>query len=572
MDAGLHLPRLLAVARGDEPADVVLRNTQLVNVASGEVHAADIALAGAHIAAVGAGYHARVEHDLGGAYVAPGFIDAHVHIESAMVPPSEFARVVVPRGVTAVISDPHEIANVVGADGVRFMLKDARQSALSVYFNAPSCVPATQLATAGARLDSTDLKALRAEPEVLGLAEVMNYPGVIQGDSEVLAKLSLFRGCPIDGHCPGLSRAELNAYVAAGVGSDHESTSVEEARHKLRLGLRVFLREATSARNLRALLALVGPASERRLCFCTDDRHVPDLIDEGSVDHLVRVAIDGGVDPVSAIRMATLNVAEHFGLADRGMVAPGRRADLVVFAELRAPRPEAVYVAGQVVAREGRLLTPRCPAPVAFTDSVRIDWDGISFGVPDGGPRIRVIGVVPEQVVTEHRILPARIEGGCAVADPTRDLLKMAVIERHLGSGRVGLGFVQGVGLRRGAIAGTVAHDHHNLAAIGADDRSLTTAARAVAEVGGGLAVADGERVLARLALPIAGLMSDRPYEEVDSALRALSAAAAQLGADGRDPFMLMSFLALEVIPALKLTDQGLVDVSRFRRVPLFAQ
>jgi len=566
------LPALLAAARGDEPSDLVLRNARLVNVASGEVHPADLAIHGRHFAGIGPGYRGREEADLGGAFVAPGFIDAHVHVESAMVPPSEFARLVVPRGVTAAVSDPHEIANVKGIEGIRFMLQDARRSPLAMYVNASSCVPATDLGTAGARLGAEDLEALLAEPEVLGLAEVMNYPGVVHADPAVLAKLNAFRGRPIDGHCPGLSGHALNAYVAAGIESDHECVSLEEAREKLRLGMTIFLREATNAKNLKALLPLVGPGAERRLCLCTDDRQVPDLVEEGSIDHLLRMAIAGGVDPVVAIRMATLNVAERFRLPDRGLVAPGRLADLVVFRDLRAPRAEAVYAAGRLVARDGKLLAPREPAAGAFPDTVRVDWARISLAIPAEGRRVRVIGVVPDQIVTEHLTLDARIEGGEAVADPARDLLKMVVIERHSGSGRVGKGFVKGLGLRRGAIAGTVAHDHHNLVAIGADDRSLLAAARAVADAGGGLAAADGEEVLAVLPLPIGGLMSDRPYEEVGNGLAALLAAAARLGATARDPFMAMSFLALEVIPALKLTDQGLVDVERFAPVPLFAE
>jgi adenine deaminase len=572
MPTPAEIPELLAAARGDKPCDLVLRNARLVNVASGEIHAADIAIHGRHIAGVGSGYRAREEADLEDAYVAPGLIDAHVHVESAMVPPSEFARLVVPRGVTAAVTDPHEIANVAGIEGIRFMLADARRSPLAMYVNASSCVPATHLGTAGARLEAEDLAPLLAEPEVLGLAEVMNYPGVVHGDPKVLAKLEAFRGRPIDGHCPGLTGHALDAYVAAGIETDHECTGLEEAREKLRLGMTLFLRQATNAKNLAALLPLVSHATERRICLCTDDRQVPDLVAEGSIDHLVRMTIAAGIHPVTAIRMATLNVADRFRIPDRGLVAPGRIADLAIFRDLGAPRAERVYASGRLVARDGRLLAPRAPVAAAFTDTVRIDWAKVSLRIPARGRRVRAIGLVPDQLVTAHLTVDARVEDGEAVADAARDLLKMAVIERHSRSGRVGLGFVQGVGLRGGAIAGTVAHDHHNLVVIGADDRSMLAAARAVGGAGGGLAAARGDDVLALLPLPIGGLMSDRPYEEVGRGLGALLAAASKLGSRLRDPFMAMSFLALEVIPALKLTDQGLVDVEKFAPVPLFVE
>jgi len=572
MPTPAELPSLLAAARGDRPCDLVLRNAQLVNVASGEILSADVAIHGRYVAGIGAGYRAREEVDLERAFVSPGFIDAHVHVESAMVPPSEFARLVVPRGVTAAVTDPHEIANVAGIEGIRYMLADARRSPLAMYVNASSCVPATDLGTAGARLEARDLEPLLPVPEVLGLAEVMNYPGAVHGDPGVLSKLAAFRGRPIDGHCPALTGHGLNAYAAAGIESDHECTRVEEAREKLRLGMTLFLREATNAKNLAALLPLVTPSTERRICLCTDDRVVPDLVEEGSIDHLVRRTIAAGIDPVVAIRMATLNVADRFRIPDRGMVAPGRIADLAIFRDLEAPRAERVYAAGRLVARDGTMLAPRAPAAAAFTDTVRIDWAKVSLAIPARGRRVRAIGAIPDQLITEHLTVDARVEGGCAVADPARDLLKMAVIERHFRSGRVGLGFVKGVGLRGGAIAGTVAHDHHNLVVIGADDRSMFAAARAVAGAGGGLAAASGDDVVALLPLPIAGLMSDRPYEEVGKGLRACIAAAGKLGSKLKDPFMAMSFLALEVIPALKLTDKGLVDVEKFAPVPLFAE
>ncbi len=570
----MNLPRTLAVARGDEPADLLLRNARLVNVLSGEIHPADIALAGsviAVVAGVGEGYGADHQIDLEGRYVCPGFLDAHVHIESSMVPPSEFARAVVPRGVTTVVTDPHEIGNVLGLEGIRFMIRDAEGSPLDVRINAPSCVPATDLETSGARLEAEDLASLLAEPSLLGLAEVMNFPGVVQGDEGVLAKLRAFRGRVVDGHCPGLSGHRLSAYVAAGISSDHECVTVDEAREKLRLGLAIFLREASNARNLRDLLPLATPANERRLCLCTDDRHPVDLLEEGSIDHLIRLAISAGVDPVVAIRMATLNTAEHYRLDDRGAVAPGRRADLVVFSDLSAPRAERVFAGGELVAENGRMIHERQQRSYGHLPrTVRIDPDLLDFSIRAAGSRARVIEVIPDQLITHHLTREVPVQDGLALADPANDLLKMAVVERHRGTGNIGLGFVQGVGLTRGAIAGTVAHDHHNLVVIGADDASMRTAALAVAREGGGLAVALGDEVLALLPLPIAGLMSDRSIEEARDLMQGLLDAAHGLGARLRDPFMAMSFLALEVIPSLKLTDKGLVDVERFEIVSLF--
>jgi adenine deaminase len=567
----MDLPHLLAVARGDEPADLFLANARLVNVLSGEVHRTGIAIAGPFVAGLGKEYPARRTIDLEERFVAPGLIDAHVHIESSLVPPPEFARAVVPRGVTTAVTDPHEIGNVLGLAGIRFMLESSEGLPLDVLVNAPSCVPATALETSGARLEADDLATLLGHPRVLGLAEVMSFPAVVQGDPGVLAKLQAFRGRPIDGHCPGLAGQPLQAYAAAGIGSDHECVTVDEAREKLRAGLTVFLREASNARNLLDLLPLVTPATERRTCLVTDDRLPEDLLEEGSVDHLVRFAIRSGLDPVTAIRMATLNPAEHYRLHDRGAVAAGRRADLFVFSNLSAPRAEMVFRGGELVARDGELAVPLPHrASSGLPRTVHVDPSRLDFRVRASGTRMRVIGVIPDQLLTESLVMEAAVRDGLAVADPGRDLLKMAVVERHHGSGRTGLGFVRGVGLRRGALAGTVAHDHHNLVVIGADDVSMRTAARAVVEVGGGQAVAVGEEVVERLPLPIAGLMSDRPIEEVRDRARALRQAARSLGVRLREPFMAMSFLALEVIPALKLTDHGLVDVERFQVVPLF--
>ena len=569
-------PELLAAARGEQPADLLLRNGRVVNVLSGEIEDADVALHGECIAGVGAGYTAAETIDLQGAYVAPGLIDAHVHIESSLCLPSQFAAAVVPRGVTTAVVDPHEIANVAGVEGVRFMAECSRGLPLQVVVMAPSAVPATHMETSGATLSAEELTALLAEGTVHGLAELMNFPGAVHGHPDVLAKIAAFSGRPVDGHAPGLSRQALNAYAAAGAGSDHECATAAEAAEKLARGFYILIREATNAHNLHALLPLVNGRNNRRICFCTDDRIPADLLAQGSIDYMLREAIAFGIEPVTAFRMATLNGAEWFGLRDRAAIAPGRRADLWVFDDLSAPMARQVYTGGRLRAVDGQLVDdaaqarPELPASVA--SSVNVAWDVFDLRIPATGARMRVIGALENQFLTEERIFEARIEDGHAVADPRRDILKMAVVDRHKASGSMGLGFIQGFGLRRGAIAGTVAHDHHNLIVIGADDGSMTTAANAVAAMGGGLAVADGSEALATLPLPVAGLMSDQPLGTVRAQYDTLLDAAYEFGSLLRDPFMAMSFMALEVIPKLKLTDRGLVDVEAFDFVDLFIE
>jgi adenine deaminase len=564
---------LLAVARGEAPADLALVGGRVADVLTGEIRAASVAVCGERVAALGTACRALETIDLDGATVLPGLIDAHAHLESAMVSPREFSRLLVPRGVTTAVIDPHEIANVLGVAGVKAMLAASIGIPLDLFVMAPSCVPATNFSTSGGALEAAELAELLREPGVLGIGEMMNYPGVAAGVPEVLSKIDTAGGRPVDGHAPGLSGPLLNAYVAAGITSDHECTGVAEALEKLRLGMWIYLREGSSARNLAALMPLITPTLERRLCLCTDDRDLEDLLGEGSIDHALRMVLAGPVDPVTGVRLATLNPAERFGLADRGAVAPGRLADLVVVDDPTHPVARLVFKNGRLVARDGKLLDAgrRHDFPHAAA-SVRIDRGSLSFAVAARGLEIRVIGARPGQIVTAHLVRRAAIREGLAVADPGRDLAKVAVVERHTASGRVGLGFVEGLGLRHGAIAQTVAHDHHNLIVAGVDDASMTAAALAVADAGGGMAAALGGEVVASLPLPVAGLMSDLPFEEVLSQRRALLAAARGLGCLEHDPFMLLSFLGLEVIPALKITDRGLVDVERFELVPLFVE
>ncbi|MBN2170979.1 MAG: adenine deaminase [Candidatus Krumholzibacteriota bacterium] len=566
------LERRIAVAAGEEPADLVLKNLRLVNTFSGRVEATEIAVADGVVAALGEGYAGREEHDLDGAFAAPAFLDAHIHVESSMATPRQFARAVVPRGTGAVFADPHEIANVLGLDGVRWMLAASEGLPLDIFFLAPSCVPATHLESAGAELGPDAVAALLAEPRVLGLAEMMNFPGVIHRDPAVLAKLELAAGRVRDGHAPGLSGRALAAYAAAGIQSDHECTTAAEALARLSLGMRIMVREGSSARNLAALVPAITPAASRHFLLCSDDRSPADLLAAGHVDHLVRRAVTEGVEPVVAVQMATLNTARHFGLADRGALAPGYRADVAVFEDFARLRVRRVYRAGRLVAEDGRLLVEPAAVPPPPPGSMRIGELGAApFAIADPGGDVRVIRAHPDQLLTDAERAAPRREGGWLLADPERDLLKLAVVERHRGTGRVGLGLVRGFGLRAGALATTVAHDSHNLIIVGADDGSMMAALAAAREMGGGKLVVGPGGVAASLPLPVAGLMSPAPVEETAARLDALAAAARELGCALPEPFMTLSFMALPVIPSLKLTDRGLVDVDRFEHVPLAA-
>jgi adenine deaminase len=564
-------PDLLAVARGDTPADLLFRGGRVVNVFTGEIEETDVAVWQDRIAGLGTGYEGARVVELEGAYLLPGFIDAHVHIESSLVTPREFARAVVPRGTTTAVTDPHEIANVHGVEGIRYMLTDSEELPLTVFVMASSCVPATHMSTSGATLGRADLEVLAEHDRVLGLAEVMNFPGVIAGADDVLGKIRAFAGHPIDGHAPGVTGPALNAYVAGGPLSDHECTSAEEAQEKLRRGLFILVREATNARNLEALLPVLTGAGLWRTALCTDDRMPPDLLDEGGIDAMLRRIIEAGTEPVDAIRLATLNAAEYFGLRDRGAVAPGRRADLVVVDDLQHLVARDVWCGGVLAAEGGKPLTWELgdpPAPPAPAMHVHLEADSFRMRAREG--LVRVIEVIPDQIVTGTRELEPALQAGEVVADPIRDVLKIAVVERHTGSGRVGLGLVTGMGLKRGAMAGTVAHDHHNVMAVGADDVSIRTAVEAVAGAGGGFAVAEGDEVLALLPLPVGGLMSAEPIEDVRAGFDAVVEAAQELGSPLHDPFMALSFLGLEVIPSLKITDRGLVDVEDFELVGIW--
>ena len=572
-----ELRALLAVARGDAPADLLLRNCQVVNVFSGEVYPAEVAICGRRIAAISATpgeYEGRETLDLGGQYVAPGFIDAHVHLESSLLQPAEFAAAVLPHGTTSVVSDPHEIANVHGLDGIRYMLDASDGLDLRVYVMLSSCVPATHMETAGANLDVDALASLIGSPRVLGIAEMMNYPGLVSGSDDMVRKAQLGHRARLrlDGHAPLLGGQALQAYVAAGVTSDHESVSAEEAKEKLRAGMQVLIREGSTAKNLDALLPLVNPRSERFCSFATDDKQPDDLVREGHLDHVLRRALASGLNALAAIRMATINTARHYGLLDSGAVAPGYMADLVTFADPRDLRVTRTFVGGRLVAEDGRLLVPQrsdAPAPVNRVAAPDLSERTFALPAPDGAAA-RVIEVIPEQIVTREVVRQVPVREGHAVADPERDLLKIAVVERHHGTSNIGVGLLQGFGLRTGALASTFAHDSHNIVVIGASDADMLLAVRTLVEMNGGIcAVRDGA-VLGRLPLPIAGLMSDQPLETVRAAMAHLLEVARDLGCPHSNPYMAMAFLALPVIPDLKITDMGLVDVRKFALVPPF--
>ncbi|MBI5035002.1 MAG: adenine deaminase [Chloroflexi bacterium] len=567
----MEISELIKVARGEEPAELLLKNARVVNVFSGEIEETGVAITHSRVIGLGNDYPANRTVDLNGKYIAPGFIDAHVHIESAMVPPFEFARAVVPHGTTSVIIDPHEIANVLGVEGIRYMLEASKYTPFSVYVMVPSCVPATHLETNGGILRWSDLIPFKDDPWVIGLGEMMNYPGVLFRDQEVLDKLRAFFNRRIDGHAPGVTGRDLEAYVAAGIASDHECTNVEEAREKIRLGMRVMIREASNAQNLKALLPVITAKNARRILFVTDDRFPADLIDQGHIDYIVRTAIREGLDPVTAIQIATLNASEYFNLHDRGAISPGRRADLIIFDNFENLRIEQVYRGGVLVARNGRTLPQDVPPRnLPIKNSMNVNWSKVDLRLPASGhKKIRVMGMVPDQITTTQSVEDALIKDGNVVADTARDILKIAVIERHQNTGNVGIGFVHGLKLKQGAIGSSVAHDSHNIIVAGTNDDDLMSAARAIAAMQGGLVAVKNGEVLARVPLPIAGLMSDQPLERVRSQMDHLVDVTKDLGSDLHAPFMAMAFLALPVIPELKLTDRGLVDVNKFDFVPV---
>jgi adenine deaminase len=558
------LRRRLAVARGDEPADLVVRGGRVFSVFTKEWLDTDVAVVDGVVAGLG-DYEGRETLDASGRWVVPGFVDAHMHLESVKLMVDEFARLVLPLGTTAVVADPHEIANVLGVDGVHWLLDASSGTQLDVFFMAPSCVPASPFESPRRPLEPGDLEGLMRRRRVLGLAEMMNFPGVIAGATSELAKLALEGARHVDGHAPGVMGKALQAYASAGIYSDHEALTLDEGRERLRAGIWLLVREASMARNLLDLLPLVAEYGPERIAFCTDDRDPDDIVDDGHVNGMVRKAVAAGVSPEDALLMASLHPALWHGLRQHGAIAPGYQADLLLLPDLVDFVPETVLKRGRPIED-----APAAEIPEWVKQTVRIQpVSPPDFAVPATGASVRAIGLIPDQVVTESLVREARVEGGLAVADPDRDLAKIAVVERHLATGRMGIAFLAGSGLQRGALASTVAHDAHNIVVVGMSDRDMAYAVERLAELGGGIVAVEELRVVAECPLPIAGLLSDARLPDVIAQSRACNDAAHALGWTGATPFLTLSFLALSVIPHLKITDRGLVDVDRFELVPL---
>lgn len=557
------LSDLIDQGRGVAPADLVLRGGQVFDLITGAMIEGDVAICGDTIVGIGAAYEGREVLDVTGMTLVPGFIDTHLHIESALVTPFEFDRCVGPRGITTAICDPHEIANVVGVPGIEYFLEAASRTVMDIRVQLSSCVPSTDMETSGARIGAGELAALKDHPRVIGLAEFMNYPGVIYKDPAAMAKLEAFRGRHIDGHAPQLSGRDLNAYIAAGIRTEHEATTAAEAVEKLQKGMRVLIREGSVSKDMHALQPVLSNLTAPYMCLCTDDRNPLDIAEYGHLDYMIRTMISLGTPVLAAYRAASLSAAEAFGLKDRGLIAPGKRADIVVLPALEECRAAMVIAGGRVV-DDAAFATREMVAPVARQSVMAPKITPASFRSTANRAATDVIGILPGKIITEHLHADIPVEDGDKRPDVARDLVKIAVIERHGVNGNIATGFVKGFGLKRGAIASTVCHDHHNIACVGVDYADMALASSRLGEIEGGFVVAEGGKVLAELALPVAGLMSLNRFEQVEADLEVLRDAAKSLGVTLEEPFLQLAFLALPVIPALKITDRGLVDVEKF--------
>ncbi|MBQ2644380.1 adenine deaminase [bacterium] len=568
----METEKLIRVAKGEELADIVIKNANLVNVFNDEIKKTDIAIYKGRIAGIGNGYKGYKEINVNGSYVTPAFIDGHVHIESSMCLPKEFAKAVVPEGTVTVMADPHEISNVFGLHGISFMREACKDLPLQVYIMLPSCVPATDSETSGFELASYDLSLLMDDPAILGIAEMMNFPGVLSCDKEVMAKLKLglAKHKKIDGHAPSLSGKNLCGYVAAGVMSDHECTTPEEATEKLGLGMYIMIREGSAAKDLQPLIPVLKGKNTRRCIFVTDDRHPTDL--KGHINDMVRQSVEAGVDPITAIKVASINTAEYFGLTDLGAIAPGYRAHMLVFDNLKDFKPKLVFKSGEIVAENGKLTVNLDKTEVPrLRGSVNVKWiEPEDFKIPAKSEKVIAMEIVPGTLLTKSITAKVKVVDGYAESNLEDDLLKIMVFERHKATGNIGKGFVKGFGLKSGAIASTVAHDSHNMIVVGTNDEDMQMAATELVKSQGGKVVVNNGKVISKLALPIAGLMSDKQFETVLQECSDLIDGVKQIGCNLKDPFMTMAFLSLSVIPDLKITDKGVVDVNASKFIDIF--
>ncbi|MDD3114118.1 MAG: adenine deaminase [Anaerovibrio sp.] len=563
----MDIKHLIRVAQGLEPADLVLKNAEVFHVCTGEFLLCDIAISDGYIAGTGT-YFGIEEIDMQGRYITPGFIDAHVHIESSMLTPYQFAKAALPCGVTTIVTDPHELANVCGTRGIEFMLEATEHIPLNVYVMLPSCVPSTNFEDSGAALLAEDLEPFLQHPRVLGLAEVMNAPGVLRQEENMMAKLRMAKGYHIDGHAPGLTSSQLMGYAAAGVTSDHECINREQVLERLRAGISIMMREGTAAKNLKDLLPAVNSDTVSQFMFCADDKIPAELLGSGYINDMVRTAIREGVSVANALQMATMNAARHYNLQDIGAVLPGRKADLLVFDDLDEWKPVQVYKDGRLACEHGRLLQMGSPLDSsALENTVNVGAADLeSLRLPVAGDMANVIGLVPYQIVTKKAVLPVKKIDGCAVSDIENDILKIAVFERHKATGKVGKGLVKGFGLKRGALASTVAHDSHNLIVVGTNDTDMLTAVKELQRMGGGICIVENGQLTDALPLPVGGLMTNEPAEAVAKKQEEIIARAREMGVpEFYSPFLTLAFLSLPVIPSLKLTNRGLVDVDSFK-------
>lgn len=558
-----RLADMIQAGRGAAPADIVLKGGRFFDLVSGELIEGDIAIVADRIVGTCASYQGAQEIDISGRIVVPGFIDTHLHIESSLVTPFEFDRCVLPHGVTTAICDPHEIANVAGLDGIHYFLDAASRTIMDIRVQLSSCVPSTAMETAGAELLAADLVPLMNHPRVIGLAEFMNYPGVLYGETAAMEKLKAFQGRHIDGHAPLVRGLDINGYLAAGIRTDHETTTAEEALEKLSKGMHILVREGSVSKDLHALASIITERNSPFLALCTDDRNPLDIGEHGHLDYMIRTAIGLGAPPIAIYRAASISAARAFRLPDRGLVAPGWRADLAIIDSLEACNVETVISAGRIV-DDALFATRQTIEPVARHSVKARRTVATDFRNVSNETETHVIGIEPGKIITHHLIEQIAVKGGEKRADIGRDLVKIAVVERHGKNGNIATGFVRGFGLAHGAIASTVCHDHHNIAVVGANDADMAFAANRLGEIEGGFVVVRDGKVLAEVALPVAGLMSLKTFEEVREELVVLRAAARELGVTLEEPFLQLAFLALPVIPHLKITDHGLVDVDRF--------